>query len=42
MHEVDGRAITVVSKEGLLKMKQIAGRSQDLADISLLEADGES
>jgi hypothetical protein len=35
--EVDSKAIKIVSKRGLIKMKQIAGRFQDLADIEALE-----
>ena len=35
--EVDSRAIKIVSKDGLIKMKKIAGRLQDLADIEALE-----
>jgi hypothetical protein len=32
-----GRRLSVVSREGLIKMKTLAGRPQDLADISRLE-----
>jgi len=32
-----GEAIAVVSREGLIKMKQQAGRPQDLLDIDRLE-----
>lgn len=32
-----GRKLWVVSREGLLKMKRLAGRPQDLADIERLE-----
>lgn len=35
--EFAGEAIAVVSREGLIKMKQQAGRPQDLADIERLE-----
>ena len=35
--EIDSRAIKIVSRDGLIKMKQIAGRLQDLADIEALE-----
>ena len=35
--EIDSKQIKVVSKEGLIKMKRIAGRLQDLADIEALE-----
>jgi hypothetical protein len=42
--EWEGREITVVSREGLLAMKRVAGRPQDLADIARLtgEADEEA
>lgn len=32
-----GRKLCVVSREGLIKMKRLAGRPQDLADIARLE-----
>lgn len=32
-----GRQLSVVSREGLIKMKKLAGRPQDLADIARLE-----
>ena len=32
-----GRKLSVVSREGLIKMKKLAGRPQDLADIARLE-----
>lgn len=35
--EVDSQAIKIVSRDGLIKMKRIAGRLQDLADIEALE-----
>ena len=35
-HEVEQRVLQVVSLEGLSKMKRIAGRPQDLADLSHL------
>ncbi len=35
--EVDSRPIKIVSRDGLIKMKRIAGRLQDLADIEALE-----
>ena len=35
--ERDGKQIGVVSREGLIAMKRIAGRAQDLADIEALE-----
>jgi hypothetical protein len=34
--EWEGREITVVSREGLLAMKRVAGRPQVLADIARL------
>jgi hypothetical protein len=37
--EISGEDLTVVSREGLLEMKRIAGRPQDIADISKLEAE---
>ena len=36
-YEWEGTRMTVVSREGLLAMKRIAGRKQDLADIERLE-----
>lgn len=37
--EIDflGNKLSVVSREGLIKMKRLAGRPQDLADIERLE-----
>ncbi len=37
--EIDflGNKLSVVSREGLIKMKKLAGRPQDLADIARLE-----
>ncbi len=35
--EFQGRALNVVSRDGLIKMKQLAGRPQDLADIHRIE-----
>lgn len=35
--EIGSRPIKIVSKDGLIKMKRIAGRLQDLADIEALE-----
>jgi hypothetical protein len=35
-----GRAFDVVSAQGLIAMKRLAGRPQDLADIAVLEAGG--
>jgi hypothetical protein len=32
-----GNQLSVVSREGLIKMKTLAGRPQDLADIERLE-----
>ena len=32
-----GRQLSVVSRQGLIKMKRLAGRPQDLADIERLE-----
>lgn len=34
--------LTVVSREALLRMKKVAGRAQDLADIEKLESDDAS
>lgn len=36
-HEVEGRCLHVISLNGLIKMKKIAGRPQDIADISFFE-----
>jgi hypothetical protein len=35
--DVGGRQMTVVSRDGLVTMKRIAGRPQDLADLAKLE-----
>lgn len=35
--EFEGEVITLVSRDGLIKMKKQAGRSQDLTDIERLE-----
>jgi hypothetical protein len=35
----EGRKLTVVSREGLVSMKKLAGRPQDLADIAALGGD---
>ncbi len=35
--EFEGEVITLVSRDGLIKMKKQAGRPQDLADIERLE-----
>ena len=32
-----GKKLAVVSRDGLIKMKRLAGRAQDLADIERLE-----
>lgn len=37
-----GKKLWVVSRDGLIKMKRLAGRPQDLADITRLEEDEES
>jgi len=34
-----GNQLSVVSREGLIKMKRLAGRPQDLADIERLESE---
>jgi hypothetical protein len=39
--EWEGTSLWVVSREGLIQMKRIAGRLQDLADIEKLEAPDE-
>jgi len=36
-----GRALWVVSREGLVQMKRLAGRTQDLADIEALTRDSD-
>ncbi len=39
---VDGRILRVVSRKGLVAMKSVSGRPQDLADLAKLEEeDGE-
>jgi hypothetical protein len=35
--ERDGARLVVVSREGLVAMKRVAGRAQDVADIGALE-----
>ena len=40
-HEVQGRHVGVVSREGLAKMKRAAGRPQDLADLHALGMEGD-
>jgi hypothetical protein len=37
-YEVDGIPVTVVDRNGLIAMKKIAGRHQDLSDIENLES----
>jgi hypothetical protein len=38
VYDVDGTTVTVVSRAGLLEMKRIAGRPQDLSDVENLES----
>ena len=38
VYEIDGVPVEVVSRDGLLAMKRIAARPQDLADIERLES----
>jgi hypothetical protein len=38
----EGEVLTVVSLAGLIAMKRLAGRKQDLADLEQLGADDES
>ncbi len=38
--ELDGRSITLVSREGLIKMKELAGRHKDLIDIDRIQNEG--
>jgi len=38
-YEVEGSAVQVVSRSGLIAMKRVAGRPQDLSDIADLEGD---
>jgi hypothetical protein len=40
-HLVEGRILSVVSKAGLVKMKKVAGRPQDLVDLKQLGLDGQ-
>lgn len=40
-YDVEGVPIEVVSRDGLLRMKRIAGRRQDLSDIEHLELGGD-
>ena len=37
LYELNSQRIQVVSRKGLIAMKQLAGRTQDLADIEALE-----
>jgi hypothetical protein len=37
----EGKSLTIVSREGLLKMKKLAGRHKDLIDIDRMENDEE-
>jgi hypothetical protein len=37
-YELDGVPVTVVDRSGLIKMKRLAGRHQDLGDIDNLES----
>ncbi len=37
VYELDSQQLQVVSRKGLIAMKRIAGRTQDLADIEALE-----
>ena len=37
-YEMDGIPVTVVNRSGLIKMKKIAGRHQDIGDIDNLES----
>jgi len=38
---VEGEVIPVVSREGLAKMKRLAGRPQDIADLAALGLEGQ-
>ena len=38
MYELDSSRLQVVSRQGLIDMKKLAGRKQDLADIEALES----
>jgi len=42
VYDVDGVPVAVVSRPGLLKMKRIAGRPQDLLDIETLEGEDDA
>ena len=37
--EIDGRKIPIIGRKALLKNKRASGRSQDLADVTVLERD---
>lgn len=39
--EAEGLRLSVISLDGLIEMKRIAGRPQDLADISALQQEGD-
>jgi hypothetical protein len=41
VYDVEGVPLEVVSREGLLKMKRIAARPQDLSDIDNLESESD-
>lgn len=41
-HEAEGKLLSVVSLEGLARMKRLAGRPQDLADLFHLGLEGGS
>lgn len=38
-YEVEGSLVHVVSRAGLITMKRVAGRPQDIGDIAILEGD---
>jgi hypothetical protein len=38
-YDLEGSVVQVVSRTGLITMKRVAGRPQDLSDISNLEGD---
>lgn len=40
-HQVQGKSLDVVSRQGLAKMKRAAGRPQDLADLRALGLEGD-
>ncbi len=39
---LEGGKLSVVSKEGLIALKKISGRPQDVADISALKEDSDA